>query len=260
MIKIDSYAYSSKLSKELPKSKLLFGCIPLMICLFANSFLANIVTIILMGLISVKYTQIGFRKYLNLMLIPFAFLIIGTLSIIISKHSIGHRVLLGFQLQNSVYGIDYTSLMYGLNLILKALAAVSCMYFISLNTPMTDILAALEKLKIPKLMISLMELIYNYIFILLDEAAKMKIAQSSRLGYIDFKTSVKSTGELIARLFLRTYMRCDRIYSALESRGYTGEFKTLEKTYGNQKKLMLFSILNGVILIAISFIERRFIL
>lgn len=256
MIKIDDYAYSSSVVNELPRNKLIFGFIPLVICLFANSFFASIITIALMAFMSVKNTKISYNKYLKLILIPFGFLIVGTITIIFSKYPIEHNVLFGFHIKSNVYGVDYVSLMYGLKLIFRALAAVSCMYFISLTTPMNDVLYSLQKIRVPKLIISLMELIYSYIFVLLDEASKMRIAQSSRLGYISFKTSIKSTGELIGMLFLRTYMRCDNIYSALESRGYTGELKTLEKEYQNNKNLINITVLNTVILILVTILER----
>ena len=42
-----------------------------------------------------------------------------------------------------------------------ALSAVSCLYFLSLNTTMTDILEVLRKLHVPALLIELMLLIYR---------------------------------------------------------------------------------------------------
>lgn len=260
MLKIDDYAYSSKLAKEVPKNKMFFGIIPLTICLFANSFLVSTLTILLMAVMSIRFTQISCMSYLKLMLVPFGFLFIGTATIIVTKHPLGQDLLIGFTLGDSHYGIDNTSLFYGINLILRALSAVSCMYFISLNTPMHDMLFALQKLRVPKLLLSLMELIYSYIFVLLDEARKMKIAQSSRLGYCNFKSSVNSTGELIAMLFIRTYLRCDTIYSALESRCYTGELKMLQKEYETHKFFCVLTPFTCVILIIAALLERGYLI
>ena len=66
----------------------------------------------------------------------------------------------------------------------------------------------------------------------------MKTAQNSRLGYVTFERSVHSAGQLIASLFLRVYIKCDRVYDALESRGYTGDFQQLEKQYESGSALV----------------------
>lgn len=132
MLKFDDYAYSSSIAKEMPKNKLFFGIIPLILCLFANSFWVSILTIVLMAIMSLKFSKITFLNYLKLMLIPFSFLLVGTVTIIITKHPLDSDLLIGIIFKNSVIGIDINSLVYGLNLIFRALSAVSCMYFISL--------------------------------------------------------------------------------------------------------------------------------
>lgn len=260
MIGIDDYAYSSRLMREMPKSKLLFGIIPMLLCLLLNSIFVSIITAVIMGYMSIKYTQISARKYLKLLAIPFGFLIISTLTIIFARYDIGREVLFGVPFAGSVYGVSISSLTYGSNLVFRAIGAVSCMYFISLNTPMNDIIYSLNALKLPKLLISLMQLIYSYIFVLLEEAAKMKTAQASRLGYASFKSAVKSTGGLIAMLFLRTYMRCDTIYAALGSRGYENEMHMLPKVYSNKNKnyLACKGIVSGIVLILVWLAERSF--
>ncbi|MDD4571336.1 MAG: cobalt ECF transporter T component CbiQ [Clostridia bacterium] len=255
---IDSYAYSSKIKNQVPKNKIFFGTIPLFIVIGANSFSASMIILIIMSIMSLKCTNITFKKYLKLLSLPTGFLIIGVLTIIITKHDYGIPVLFGITIKDSVYGVDKASIIYGSNLMLRALAAVSCMYFMSLTTPMNDVLFTLKKLKISAVIISLMELIYRYIFVLLEEAGKIKTAQASRLGYINLKTSIKSIGTLLAMLFLRTYIRCDNVYAALESRGYDGEFKTIYKEYENDYKWIIATIVLSVILVVISILERRF--
>lgn len=257
-MKLDDYAYSSKLAEEAPGSKLLFGVIPLLFCLLADSFLVNMIVLVLMGALSVGCTQITVFKYLKLMMIPFSFLLVGTLTVVISKFPIGHQVLLGISVGEAVWGIDMDSFMYGLHLVFRALAAVSCMYFISLNTTMHDLLMFFRRWKCPIILVSLMELIYRYVFVLLDEAGRIKTAQSSRLGYHTFRSSIQSAGTLFASLFLRAYLRCDRVYSALESRGYQGNINMLPKTYRKRKSWYAAAV-GMILLLGIAAIaERRF--
>lgn len=170
--------------------------------------------LVLMGVLSIIFTRISVCQYLKLLAIPLSFLIVGTLTVVISQFPPGHQVLFGIAVGGKLWGMDTASLLYGLHLVFRALAAVGCMYFISLNTTVHDLLVFFRRMKFPAILVSLMELIYRYVFVLLDEAGKIKTAQSSRLGYRTFRSSVQSTGALFASLFFRAYLRCDKIYSA----------------------------------------------
>jgi len=76
-----------------------------------------------------------------------------------------------------------------------------------------------------------MELVYRYIFVLLEIAAQIRNAQECRLGYATLKTGLYSMGQLISNLFIRAYRQAERTYIAMESRGYTGEIRTLGIAY-----------------------------
>lgn len=259
MLAIDELAYRSKLSKTTPKAKIAFGVVPLVLCQCWSSFSVSIATILIMGVVTIKCAGISVVKYIHLLSIPFGFLILGTVTIIFGRYAQGTPVLFGFQLSGFTYGMTIQSLLFGLRIILKAFGAISCMYFISINTSMNDLLSALRSFKVPNLLVSLMELIYRYIFVFLEEAARMRTAQNSRLGYINFKTSINSLGQLIGTLFLRAYIRSDRIYSALQSRGYEGEFKALKQDYLPSSRMYAYSILLGCVLMATGFLEWSFL-
>jgi cobalt/nickel transport system permease protein len=256
MIAIDEIAYNSSISKINPKSKIAFGVIPLILCICFNAYSVSTITMLIMAIMTIKSSKIKFRQYIYLLLIPFSFLILGTITIIFGRYAQTEELLIGFSLYNYKYGISILSLKTGGLLIFKALGSVSCMYFIALNTSMNDILSTLRSLKLPDILVSLMELIYRYIFVILEEVSKIRIAQDSRLGYKDFKTSIKSAGVLAGSLFLRTYLKCDRIYAALESRGYDGELKTIKQTYLPSRKMLVLCVITSLILIIFGILER----
>lgn len=256
MIQIDDYAYKSKLLKVDPKGKLIFSIATLSICLLMNSPSVGILTMITMGFVSIIYSGISVSKYLKLLSIPLLFLVIGTITVMINRFNIGHTIMIGITLGGYQYGVDKTSLFNGITLITKALGAVSAMYFLSLNTPMIELFEFLRGTKIPNLLVTLMELIYRFIFIIWEEAANMRIAQASRLGNANFKTAVRSTGELISMLFIRAYNRADRVYMSLESRGYSGEVTFLKEEYKSAKKLYIGTGVVAVLLIATGLFEK----
>ena len=139
--------------------------------------------------------------------------------------------LFSLPIAGSNIGVSIIGLQNAIKLFFKALGAVSCLYFLSLNTPMVDLLAVLRKLRVPKLMVELMGLIYRFIFVFLETADNMFIAQNSRLGYSSLSSGYRSLGVLASTLFARAYKHSDDIYTALEARGYDGELNVLEEKF-----------------------------
>lgn len=255
MLMIDEMSYASPLRGISPKAKIVFGLLPLIICIVAQSFWVSGIAIVTMSASAALVTKLALKRYLKLLAIPFSFLIIGTITIVISRYPENTPLLLGITISRHIYGITLQSLESGLRIIATALGAVSCMYFITINTPMNDILTALRSMKVPSLLVSLMELIYRYIFVVLDEARRMRQAQESRLGYVTFRRSIRSCGELCGALFLRVFLRSDRMYAALESRGYDGEFKALAPEFSHAGKLVACAIGLNFLLLAVAVAE-----
>lgn len=256
MMLTDKYAYSSSLSGVSPEAKIVFSTVPLAICILFNSVALSCTTIIIMAIVTVKFGKIKFARYIGFILIPFGFMVIGTLTILINRFVPGHALIFGFQVGRYAYGIDEASLNTCLKTISKALGAVSCMYFLSLNTPLSDIFQVLGRTRLPNVIVTLMELIYRYIFVLLEEAQRMLIAKDSRLGNCNFKTSLNSMGELVSMLFIRAYLRSERIYAGLESRGYSGQFKTLDKEFKYSKIMYIAAAMVSLVLLCIGMAER----
>jgi cobalt/nickel transport system permease protein len=111
------------------------------------------------------------------------------------------------------------------------------MNFLALTTPLVDLVDLLRRLRCPLLLIDLMTLIYRYVFVLLESLDQMYTAQSSRLGYVNFRRGITSAGLLGSQLFIDAYRRSQRLQVALESRGYSGELKVLPTTYQYDRRL-----------------------
>ena len=227
----DRYAYLSRLRNVDPVPKLVLALSALLVCLFCGSALVGFITLVLMSLLTVVLGGQKPRVIFHFLTIPLAFLAIGCLTIVFRPLG-GEEALWDFFLLDRFrWGITATHLGLGLMVFCKAMGAISAMYFLSLNTPMTDLTIALERLHVPKLFVELMELIYRFIFVLAETAGRIRTAQDSRLGYQGFRRSLESTGTLLSVVFLRSLRRGDRVYSALESRGYTGSLSTLAGQY-----------------------------
>ena len=111
--------------------------------------------------------------------------------------------------------------------ILRSLAAVSCLALLSLTTPVVDLLALARRAGLPAVVGDLALLIYHMLFSLLERTAAARRAQAARQGYADFRCSVRSLGLLAATIFQRALERGRRLETGLAARGYEGALMIL---------------------------------
>jgi cobalt/nickel transport system permease protein len=258
MINIDKYAYMSKLRQTAPLKKLLFALMTLGVCLWANSIAISLLVLLLMGWVTVYKGGTPFALFLKLMMVPLSFLVIGVLTIGINFSDNQGAFLYSIPVFGTHMGVSQTGLQNAARLFFKALGAVSCLYYLSLSTPMVDLLAVLRRLKTPKLLVELMGLVYRFIFVLLETADTMFTAQNSRLGYASLSSAYRSLAALASTLFIRSYKRSDELYTALEARGYDGELNVLEEPFQTHRKEYIAPVAINLFLILTTLFLRRF--
>lgn len=218
---IDQLSYHSKLRHINAGEKVAFSMLTLIICILSRSVAAAVPVLAATGILTVYKGKIPVSRYLRLMLVPLTVILPSTLSVIInvSKTPLD---LWAFPVGTYYLTVSSASLTFGIRLMATTWASVSCLYFLVLNTPVTDILGVLKKMRCPALLTELMLLIYRFIFILLETAHAIITAQKARLGYKDFQTAATSYGRMCASLFIRAFRRSGALYDAMESRCYDG--------------------------------------
>ncbi|MBI2869699.1 MAG: cobalt ECF transporter T component CbiQ [Chloroflexi bacterium] len=101
------------------------------------------------------------------------------------------------------------------------LSMISLVLLIS-TTRITALLSGMETLGMPRVMVMVLSFMYRYIFILTDEVLRLKQARESR----DFGGTrlwkLRTLGNIIGSLFIRSYERGERVYAAMLSRGFDG--------------------------------------
>ena len=228
MMIIDKLAYSSKLRYKSPMLKMIFAVGTLLICVASHLLAVSAIILLSMAALTIVFSRVSMSHYVRLMSIPLGFLILSTISIALNisdtpldffSIAIGGKYLVA----------SSTSLLEGIRLVMVALASVSCLYFLTLTTPMIDILAVLRNLHCPKIIVELMMLIYRYIFVVLDMASAIKTSQNCRLGNKDFMTELRSVGQMLTVLLIRSMNRSSYLFDAMESRCYNGEILVLEE-------------------------------
>ncbi len=223
---IDQYAKVSPLSRFDPRVKIvstvilivsmafLTGLYPLLVCL---AFL-----IALVAVSNVPLSHLG-RSYL----MGFPFVLFASVTMLLTS------------------GPDN-----GLSMFLRATNSLLALILLVSTTPFFDLLKSLRWFKVPSIVSSLLLFTYRFIFVLLDEMERMKIARRAR-GFrggrnILQKDALRTIAYTAGMVFVRSNTRAGNIYDALKSRGYDGEVRTLSRLHASAKDAFYASAFLGV--------------
>jgi len=113
------------------------------------------------------------------------------------------------------------------NVAVKSTVSVLAVILLSSTTPFPDLLRAMEKMRLPRLLTTLLSFTYRYIFVLMEEMQRMRRARDSRGWSGKWLWQAKVIGYMIAALFLRSYERGERVYAAMLARGYEGGVRSV---------------------------------
>lgn len=227
-MKIDYYAYQSKLKSINGGIKILFAVVTLCLVVGMSRLPVSLFVTVTMGILTVAAGRTPWKAYLQFMMIPLGFMVFG--GIVIAVQLTGAPVgRWNVSLKFFYLCITEKSLQTALQVFFKAMAGMSTLYMMALSTPVSEILLVLEKLHLPGLLVELMHLIYRYIFILLETAKQMQTAAKARLGDCNFFRSCISFAGIAGNLFIISLKKAGIYYDALLARGYDGRLEFLQE-------------------------------
>ena len=221
---LDNYAHSNNLKDMNTFFKVIFAVTTMLVSLISTSPVVPLLIALVMSFLIIFHAKIPWKFYLKFLSVPFLF---GFITFIFMAFFFGVGVHI---LDLGIFNLAVTEDGFNLGLLTfsRVLAGFTCMAFLALTIPMTELFSELERLKIPQIVMELAMLMYRYIFIFLDEGLNMYHAQETRLGYSSLKKSFKSMGMLGSNLFIRTWAKGEQAHIAMESRCYNGSLKTLK--------------------------------
>lgn len=118
----------------------------------------------------------------------------------------------------------------------KSWISVQMAIILAASTPFPELLVAMRAVRIPRLLVAIVGMMWRYLFVLADEVLRLMRARDARSahppepvgkvgGSLPWRARV--TGGMAGSLLLRSFDRADRIYAAMAARGYDGEVRTL---------------------------------
>lgn len=150
--------------------------------------------------------------------------------------------------------VTYDGLLVLANVVTKAWLCILSLILLSATTKFTDLLKGLKKLGTPNVIVLILSFMYRYIFVLVDEVMRIRQARDSRSFGGGRLRQLKTIGNMIGTLFIRSYERGERIYAAMLARGFDGEIRSLHQL--NFKRVdAYFSVAFGLVLISSAIIS-----
>ncbi|WP_372789536.1 cobalt ECF transporter T component CbiQ [Paraconexibacter sp.] len=113
------------------------------------------------------------------------------------------------------------------SVLVKSALGVSSGALLTLTTPFPDVLRGLQALRAPRLLVLIAGLMYRYVFVVADEAGRMRTALTARSYRPRTVAHAGTLGRLACGLFLRSYERGERVHVAMLARGYDGRMPQL---------------------------------
>lgn len=118
-----------------------------------------------------------------------------------------------------------------LMLFMRVVASVLVIVTLTATTRFTSLMKAMTDLRVPRVIVQMVEFTIRYIFVAIDELKRMRRSRRAR-GFAPGKNiwhahTVRTLAQLVGTMFLRAYERGDRVYVAMLSRGFTGNINTM---------------------------------
>lgn len=114
--------------------------------------------------------------------------------------------------------VSFTSIFF------RGLLCVTAGIVLIATTSMPRVAEALGGLRFPRVLVVQLLLLYRYLFVLMDEAGRMRRARALRAGTA--KTSLRDATGMLTTLLLRTVDRSEDIWRAMLVRGFEGELRS----------------------------------
>jgi cobalt/nickel transport system permease protein len=111
-------------------------------------------------------------------------------------------------------------------LFVRAFLCLVLLILLTNTTRFIELLRGMRKLGCPSILVMNLSFLYRYLFVLTEEAMRMKQARDCRrVGRAPFRAELRTLSSMLGTLLLRSFERAERMHAAMLSRGFAGEFQ-----------------------------------
>jgi cobalt/nickel transport system permease protein len=106
----------------------------------------------------------------------------------------------------------------------KATLGTAATVVLAWSTPVADILAGLERLRVPRTLVAIAGFMVRYLDVVTGELHRLQIARVSRGDDPRRRRQGRAVAATAGTMFVRCFERGERVHQAMLSRGFTGRF------------------------------------
>lgn len=214
---VDRAAWSSPWRERAVGDKALLALGLLTVAVAVPGWLVPALVLLAASALALGPARVGVRLWFGALAAPAIFLLTGAASV---------AVVLGGEPWASV---TPESLTRAGTLLARGAAGTAALLLLACTTPMVDLIAGLQRLRVPEPLLDIAALTYRLLFVVADVAGTVRRAQADRLGHDGFRRSLRSLGLLVAAVLVRSWDKARRLTDGLAGRGFEGSLQTLPR-------------------------------
>jgi cobalt/nickel transport system permease protein len=116
-------------------------------------------------------------------------------------------------------------------IVVKGSLGVLATVVLASTTSIPDILAGLERLRVPQVLVAITAFMIRYGDVVTDDLRRMRVARESRADDPRWIWQARAVASTAGTLFVRSYERGERVHQAMLARGYVGSMPRSDRTY-----------------------------
>lgn len=218
---IDSVSYGSRFRRYSPVWKCGFAVALLLLAYVTHPW----VQAILWGWLvvwTIGYAAVPWKLYTVLNGSIFLFYLVSLPPLLLELGSTGEQGIV--LLARDTWSVYMTPehIQRALQLGVRIGACTSCLMFLILTTPFTDLLGVMARMKLPAIVTELMLIMYRFLFFLSDTASGLMRSRRLRGGGGGARAMIGDVSAMAGQLFIKTMVRYRGLEQGLAVRGYDG--------------------------------------
>lgn len=147
---------------------------------------------------------------------------------------------------------------WGLLLASRLIVSLTAIVTLSSTSPFQEVVSSLRKFKMPKDMAMILSIMVRFLFMFIEELAKIRKSQKSRNFNIHSKLTpyswrLRQVGYTVAMMFLKSYEQGERIHKSMVSRGFSenSDLYVGNNTIGKNDYIYLLSAICVIIIVEV---------
>lgn len=244
---IEQSAYTNRWRRVSPEAKGLFSLCGLVAAFVAATPATACGIAAVLCAVTVLGAGIPPGRYLRVAAPALLFLFVSTMSLAVSLKIGGSVGYISLYMAHTEYA--KVAQVCG-----RSLGGLAALLFLTLTTPLIDIIPLLRRLKAPEVLLDIMVLCYRTLFVFSEAIHDTITAQSARLGYTNVRLSMRSLGGLVTNITVQVWQRSQALHLAAMARNNDGPLRFLEHTYPNSSRNMCIALGGGFVLITLSMV------